>query len=92
MATAAIHAQGSFDCEFAECANSWGRFDNARQEKIAKFQGMNLYVKNLVDEVDDDRLRTEFTPHGTITSAKVMRDTAGKSRALALCATHPPRR
>ena len=67
-----------------------GRFDNARQEKIAKFQGMNLYVKNLVDEVDDDRLRTEFTPHGTITSAKVMRDTAGKSRGFGfVCYTSP---
>ena len=43
----------------------------ARQERIAKYQGMNLYVKNLDDTVDDDTLRTEFTPFGTITSAKV---------------------
>ena len=44
-----------------------------RQERIAKYQGMNLYIKNLVDEVDDEQLRAEFAPHGTITSAKVMK-------------------
>lgn len=32
------------------------------------------YIKNLDDEIDDERLRKEFSPFGTITSAKVMRD------------------
>ena len=49
------------------------RFDEVRQERIAKYQGMNLYIKNLVDAVDDEQLRAEFAPHGTITSAKVMK-------------------
>jgi len=66
------------------------RYDDARQEKIAKYQGMNLYIKNLGDEVDDDKLRTEFAPHGTITSAKVMRDSASKSRGFGfVCYTSP---
>ena len=30
-----------------------------------------MYVKNLDDTIDDERLRQEFTPYGTITSAKV---------------------
>lgn len=34
-------------------------------------QGVNLYVKNLDDGIDDERLRKEFSPYGTITSAKV---------------------
>ena len=51
----------------------------ARQEKASKFQGVNLYVKNLNDNVDDDKLREIFAVAGTITSAKVMRD-AGPER------------
>lgn len=65
------------------------RFDEVRQERIAKYQGMNLYVKNLVDEVDDDQLRAEFAPHGTITSAKVMKDN-GKSKGFGfVCYSSP---
>ncbi len=52
----------------------------ARQEKATKFQGVNLYVKNLNDNIDDEKLREIFAPAGTITSAKVMRD-AGPERS-----------
>ena len=36
------------------------RFEELRNERIAKYQGMNLYVKNLHDDVDDETLRSEF--------------------------------
>lgn len=51
------------------------QYEAARVEKASKYQGVNLYVKNLEDDIDDEKLRDLFTPHGTITSAKVMRDT-----------------
>ena len=51
------------------------QYEAARQEKNAKYQGVNLYVKNLADEIDDDQLRKIFEAYGGITSAKVMRDT-----------------
>lgn len=51
-------------------------YEAARIEKASKYQGVNLYVKNLEDDVDDEKLRELFAPYGAITSAKVMRDTA----------------
>ena len=46
----------------------------ARVEKASKYSGVNLYVKNLHDDIDDEKLREIFSTAGTITSAKVMRD------------------
>ena len=52
------------------------QYEAARMEKATRYQGVNLYVKNLTDDVDDEKLRELFNPYGTITSAKVMRDAA----------------
>jgi polyadenylate-binding protein len=54
-------------------------YEAARVEKASKYQGVNLYVKNLDDEVDDEKLRELFAPYGAITSAKVMRDTPAET-------------
>jgi polyadenylate-binding protein len=45
--------------------------DIQRLERMNKYQGVNLYIKNLDDTIDDERLRKEFSKYGTITSAKV---------------------
>lgn len=49
------------------------KFEKIKLERINRYQGVNLYVKNLDDGVDDDRLRKEFSQFGTITSAKVFK-------------------
>jgi len=48
------------------------KFEQLKLERLNRYQGVNLYVKNLDDSIDDERLRKEFTPYGTITSARVM--------------------
>ena len=47
------------------------KFERIKLERINRYQGVNLYVKNLDDNIDDERLRKEFSQFGTITSAKV---------------------
>ncbi|XP_051132521.1 polyadenylate-binding protein 2-like [Andrographis paniculata] len=56
------------------------RFEQSVKEAVDKSQGSNLYVKNLDDSISDDMLKDFFSPFGTITSCKVMRDQKGISR------------
>jgi len=66
------------------------KFEAMRQEQMMKFQGVNLYVKNLDDDVDDDKLRGIFDPFGTITSCRVMRDGKLNSKGFGfVCYTSP---
>jgi len=53
------------------------KFEQLKLERMNRYQGVNLYVKNLDDVIDDERLRREFAPYGTITSARVMMDSSG---------------
>ncbi|KAJ2201495.1 Protein phosphatase PP2A regulatory subunit B [Coemansia sp. RSA 522] len=55
------------------------QYEQTKMEKLSKFQGGNLYIKNFDETMDDDMLRQEFAPYGTITSARVMRDDKGAS-------------
>ncbi len=50
------------------------RMDALNQERVSKYQGMNLYVKNISDNVTDESFRELFVPFGTITSARIMKD------------------
>lgn len=44
-----------------------------KQDRLNRYQGVNLYVKNLDDSIDEEKLRKEFSPYGVITSAKKRR-------------------
>uniref|UniRef100_A0A8C7MHH3 Polyadenylate-binding protein n=1 Tax=Oncorhynchus kisutch TaxID=8019 RepID=A0A8C7MHH3_ONCKI len=65
------------------------KFEMLKQERISRYQGVNLYIKNLDDTIDDEKLRKEFTPFGSITSAKVMLD-EGRSKGFGfVCFSSP---
>uniref|UniRef100_A0A8C1DN52 Polyadenylate-binding protein n=2 Tax=cellular organisms TaxID=131567 RepID=A0A8C1DN52_CYPCA len=65
------------------------KFEQMKQDRMTRYQGVNLYVKNLDDGLDDERLRKEFAPFGTITSAKVMME-GGRSRGFGfVCFSSP---
>ena len=65
--------------------------DRLRQERIAKFQGMNIYVKNIDDQITDEQFKDLFSKYGTITSARIMKDDqTGVSRGFGfVCYTSP---
>ncbi|XP_010526963.1 PREDICTED: polyadenylate-binding protein 2-like [Tarenaya hassleriana] len=56
------------------------RYEQNIKEVAEKFQGSNLYVKNLDDSISDEKLKELFSPFGTITSCKVMRDPSGVTK------------
>ncbi|KAL6982926.1 Polyadenylate-binding protein 8 [Sarracenia purpurea var. burkii] len=66
------------------------RFEQTAKEAVDKFQGVNLYVKNLDDSIDDDKLNELFSDFGTISSCKVMRDPSGISRGSGFVAFSTP--
>ncbi|XP_058418612.1 polyadenylate-binding protein 1-like isoform X1 [Diceros bicornis minor] len=65
------------------------RFEQVKQDRLNRHQGVNLYVKNLDDSIDDEKLRKEFSPFGVITSAKVMTE-GGHSKGFGfVCFSSP---
>nr|GMC53760.1 polyadenylate-binding protein 2-like [Ipomoea batatas] len=66
------------------------KFEQTAKETVDKYQGANLYVKNLDDSIDDDKLKELFNDYGTITSYKVMRDQSGISRGSGFVAFSAP--
>ncbi|XP_065713372.1 polyadenylate-binding protein 4 isoform X2 [Patagioenas fasciata] len=65
------------------------KFEQLKQERLSRYQGVNLYIKNLDDTIDDEKLRKEFSPFGAITSAKVMLED-GRSKGFGfVCFSSP---
>ncbi|KAJ0089005.1 hypothetical protein Patl1_32302 [Pistacia atlantica] len=66
------------------------QFEEKRNEKILKYKGSNIYVKNIDDDVTDEELREHFSQCGTITSAKLMRDEKGISKGFGFVSFSTP--
>ncbi|XP_035311755.1 LOW QUALITY PROTEIN: polyadenylate-binding protein 1-like isoform X1 [Cricetulus griseus] len=65
------------------------KFEQVTQDRSIRYQGINLYVKNLDDGIDEERLQKEFSPFGTITSTKVMME-GGRSKGFGfVCFSSP---
>lgn len=65
-------------------------YEKQREERMSRYQGVNLYVKNLDENVDEETLRNEFSSFGVITSARIMTDDKGMSRGFGfVCFSSP---
>uniref|UniRef100_A0A5F4W171 Polyadenylate-binding protein n=1 Tax=Callithrix jacchus TaxID=9483 RepID=A0A5F4W171_CALJA len=65
------------------------KFEQMKQDKITRYHGVNLYVENLDDGIDDERLQKEFSSFGTITSAKVMMENGLSKGVGFVCFSSP---
>jgi polyadenylate-binding protein len=52
------------------------------EEKCNRMAAKNLYVKNLPDDMTEEQLKKEFSPFGTILSARVMVDDQKRSKGF----------
>lgn len=65
------------------------QFEAKRQERQSRFVGVNLYVKNLDENITDEQLKTEFAKYGQINSAKIMRE-GGRSKGFGFVCFNTP--
>ena len=66
------------------------KFEIMKQQKRQETKGVNLYVKNLEDEIVDETLRVQFAKYGNITSCKVMRDENNRSKGFGFVCYQSP--
>ncbi|KAJ6765469.1 RNA BINDING PROTEIN [Salix purpurea] len=58
------------------------QFEQRRKERLQKYKGLNVYVKQIDENVDDSQLNDYFSQCGVISSAKIMRDQKGASKGF----------
>lgn len=87
------------DCKLSVCraqkksersAELKRKYEALKQERVQRYQGVNLYVKNIEEDLNDDGLRDHFSSFGTITSAKVMVDENGRSKGFGFVCFEKP--
>ncbi|KAK4482063.1 hypothetical protein RD792_011589 [Penstemon davidsonii] len=66
------------------------KFERERNSRFEKLKGANLYLKNLDDGINDEKLKELFSEFGTITSCKVMLDQNGASKGSGFVAFSSP--
>ncbi|TYI77352.1 hypothetical protein E1A91_D06G136500v1 [Gossypium mustelinum] len=66
------------------------KFEQERTSRYEKLQAANLYLKNLDDSIDTEKLEELFSEFGTITSCMVMLDPQGVSKGSGFVAFSTP--
>ncbi|XP_011026320.1 PREDICTED: polyadenylate-binding protein 3 [Populus euphratica] len=66
------------------------KFEQERNSRYEKMKAANLYLKNLGDTIDEERLKELFSEFGSITSCKVMVDQQGLSKGSGFVAFSTP--
>lgn len=71
------------------CCRAMKRFEREtrlkkewEQQKFNKYHGINLYVKHIEDEVDEEMLKKEFSAFGEVKSCKIPTDEKGISKGF----------
>eukprot|EP00620_Florenciella_sp_RCC1587_P015717 CAMPEP_0182574016 /NCGR_PEP_ID=MMETSP1324-20130603/21567_1 /TAXON_ID=236786 /ORGANISM="Florenciella sp., Strain RCC1587" /LENGTH=712 /DNA_ID=CAMNT_0024789235 /DNA_START=96 /DNA_END=2235 /DNA_ORIENTATION=- len=66
------------------------KFAEIQNTKIQSYMGVNLYIKNLDDQMSDKDLHGAFEKFGTITSARIMKNGDGTSKGFGfVCFSQP---
>jgi polyadenylate-binding protein len=58
------------------------QWDILRRERLNKYAGVNLYIKNIEDQIDEDCIKKEFEQYGEIESVKIMKNERNQSRGF----------
>ncbi|GER55475.1 polyadenylate-binding protein [Striga asiatica] len=66
------------------------KFEQERISRFEKLKAANLYLKNLHDSIDDEKLKELFSQFGMITSCKLIRDPNGVSKGAGFVAFSNP--
>jgi polyadenylate-binding protein len=66
------------------------RFKLLKMEIMTKYNGINLYIKNLEDDVKEEQLRREFSVFGPIRSLKIMTDEKRNSKGFGFICFETP--
>ncbi|CAH9078465.1 unnamed protein product [Cuscuta europaea] len=66
------------------------KFEQERASRFEKLKHSNLYLKNLDDSINDEKLKELFSEFGTVSSCKVMLDPQGTSKGAGFVAFSSP--
>mgnify|MGYP002062122163 CR=1 FL=1 len=66
------------------------KYELQKAERMQRYQGVNLYVKNVDETVEEGKLREVFQEYGNITSCKIMTDENGRSKGFGFVCFEKP--